>query len=136
MVWANLSYSGVGPISLIDEIMDQHVYVNILRNVILSYTDDEMSLIWTFQQDNDPKHTIKLATPTFSQKQIDVLPCPAQSPDLNPIENLSRDISVLLSRNPRLLSRSFGKLCRRDGVRFPANVARTWGTPCHVGVSL
>jgi len=43
MVWACFSYSGVGPIRLIDEIMDQHVYVNILRNVILSYTDDEMS---------------------------------------------------------------------------------------------
>jgi len=61
MVWACFSYSGVGPISLIDEIMGQHVYVNILRNVILSYTDDEMSLIWTFQQDNDSKHTNKLA---------------------------------------------------------------------------
>jgi len=41
------------------------------------------------------------------------MPCPAQSSDLNPIENLSGDISV------------FAKLCRRDGVRFPANVART-----------
>jgi len=87
----------VGPIRLIDEIMDQHVYVNILRNVILGYTDDEMSLIWKFQQDNDPKHTNKFATPTFSQKQIDVMPSPAQSPDLNPIENLSRDLSDLLS---------------------------------------
>jgi len=33
MVWACFSYSGVGPIRLIDAIMDQHVYVNILRNV-------------------------------------------------------------------------------------------------------
>jgi len=56
MVCACFSYSSVGPISLIDAIMDQHVYVNILRNVILSYTDDEMSLIWTFQQNNDSKH--------------------------------------------------------------------------------
>jgi len=68
--------------------MDQHVYVNILRNVILSYTDDEMSLIWTFQQNNDSKHTNKLAKEWFSQKQIVVMLCPAQSLDLNSIENL------------------------------------------------
>jgi len=68
MVWACFSYSGVGPISLIDLIMDQHVYVNILRNVILSYIDDEMTLIWTFQQNNDPKHTSKLVKDWFSQK--------------------------------------------------------------------
>jgi len=70
MVWACFSYSGVGPISLIDLIMDQHVYVNILRNVILSYIDDEMTLIWTFQQNNDPKHTSKLVKDWFSQKKL------------------------------------------------------------------
>jgi len=70
MVWACFSYSGVGPIRLIDEIMDQHVYVNILRNVILSYIDDEMTLIWTFQQNNDPKHTSKLVKDWFSQKKL------------------------------------------------------------------
>jgi len=85
---------------------------------------------------NDSKHTNKWAKEGFSQKQIVVMPCPAQSLDLNSIENLSRDISVMLPRNPRLLSHSFGKLCRRDGVRFPANVARTWWTPSRVGVSL
>jgi len=126
----------VGPVLSIDGIMVQHVCVCILRNVILSYTDDEMSLIWIFQQVNVPKHTSKLTKEWFSQKQIDVMLWPAQSPNLNPIENLSGDISVMLSRNPRLLSRSFGKLCRRDGARLPASVARTWWTPCHVGVSL
>jgi len=80
MVWACFSYSGVGPIRLIDGIMVQHVYVYILRNVILSHTDDEMSLIWTFQQDNDPKHTSTLAKECFTQKEMDEMPLPAQYP--------------------------------------------------------
>jgi transposase len=41
-----------------------------------------------FQQDNDPKHTSKLAKRFFEEKNIELLPWAPQSPDLNPIENL------------------------------------------------
>jgi transposase len=43
---------------------------------------------YAFQQDNDPKHTAKLAKKFFAEKNVDVLIWPAQSPDLNPIESL------------------------------------------------
>jgi len=73
-------------------IIDQNACVNILSDVLLSYSYYNMPLKWKFQQNNDPKRRSKSVKNRFTQNRIDAMPWAAQSSDLSPIENLWGDI--------------------------------------------
>jgi len=88
MVWGCFSYQGVGRLVFIEEIMNADKYVNILSNNLIQSAEDLGMADMIFQQDNDPKHTSRVAKEYFTRENIKLLSWPSQSPDMNPIENL------------------------------------------------
>ena len=88
MVWTCFSQGGPAPICRINGIMDHFQYMDILKNTMLPFARNNMSDDFIFQNDNDPKHTVRVVKQFFEEENITLLPWPSQSPDINPIENL------------------------------------------------
>lgn len=88
MVWGCFSARGVGNLVFIDGIMDRFKYLNILTNNLKQSAASMDLNNYVFQQDNDPKHTSKIISQYLEENEIETLPFPSQSPDLNPIEHI------------------------------------------------
>ena len=96
-VWAGISKRGSTKIIMFTGNMDAHFYVTeILAKGLLPFITETFPNGHRFQQDNDPKHTSRLAREYMENSGIIWWQTPPESPDLNPIEMLWHELKHFL----------------------------------------
>ncbi len=94
MAWACMAVSGTGPLNFTDDLMyddssrmNLEGYKTILPTNIQENATRFIGKCFILHQDNDPKHPASSVKELIRAKKWEVLDCPSQSPDLNPIEH-------------------------------------------------
>ncbi|KAK3530048.1 hypothetical protein QTP86_010336 [Hemibagrus guttatus] len=100
-------------------------YIKILNNNIRQ-SAEKLGLAhqWTFQHDNDPNHTAKVVKKWLADKNINVLQWPSQSPNLNPIENLWRELKIrVMARRPSNL-KELELIAKDEWAKIPVETCK------------
>ncbi|SPC64647.1 related to Transposase [Ustilago sp. UG-2017b] len=103
MIWGCMTWAGLGLMVYIDVKLNLECYIELLEEAvpgsILKWKNIQRILPrdkLIFQQDNAHPHTAKVTKVYLEEVKLNVLPWPAMSPDLNPIEHVWQQLKKQL----------------------------------------
>ena len=102
MVFDMIAIAGTGPFVRLHSKINATVYKEILKKHIVPNLRTAINQPAVFMQDNALCHTVKSVKIFLSEKDVTIMEWPAQSPDMNSIENVWKLLNGRFKeKNPR-----------------------------------
>ncbi len=132
MIWGAMSSAGVGSLCFLKTNISAPVYQGILEHFMLPSVDQLFKdADFIFQQDLAPAHTAKCTKSWLNDHDVGVLDWPANSPDLNPIENLRVLSRGKWETRDQKMQMKWSPLSKKPGLPHHLSSATNWSPPCH-----
>ncbi|KAL4224672.1 hypothetical protein ACF0H5_015369 [Mactra antiquata] len=103
MVWGGIMGNQKTELVVVQGHVNAQGYIDILRNHLLPFMQNHGPQA-IFQHDNARPHTARVTTAFLANNNVNVLPWPALSPDLNPIEHIWDEIGRRARNNHQINS--------------------------------
>ena len=124
MVWGGISSLGTTPLEIVAGTIDAERYCQTLDQFLMPSMRELYGSDFVLQQDNATCHTAKTTKDHLGSLGVEVLAWPAQSPDLNPIENVWGWMKNILGGQK---FKDFGDFkAKVDELRVPFQINFTW----------
>ena len=82
------------------------MYVDILKDFLVPFLKETFPDGHRFMQDNDPKHTSRLAKAYLEDQEVNWWCTPAGSADINPIERVWAELKHYIARKVKPLTKA------------------------------
>jgi transposase len=125
-VWGCFSNKGFGCIVCFKQNLNAELMCDIYKHGLLPTAKKQFghdSTIWRLQEDNDPKHTSKLAVQWKTNNSVNVIDWPSMSPDIAPIENVWQLIKMKLRQKKLTTYQSLVSAIKREWKLLPSDLA-------------
>jgi transposase len=116
-VWGCFSARGFGRVVCFNENLNANLMCDIYKYGLLSTARKQFghdSTLWKLQEDNDPKHTSKLATNWRMNNNVQKIDWPSMSPDIAPIENVWQLLKMKLRKKKLSTYQSLVSAIKRE----------------------
>ncbi len=135
MVWAAISSAGVGPLCFLKSTVNAAIYQDILGHFMLSSADKIYGdADFIFQQDLAPAHIAKGTKSWFNDHGVTVLDWPANTPDLNPTENIWGIVKRKMRDTRPSNADDLKVTIKGTWASLHLSSATDWSPPCHAAL--
>ncbi|GBM96729.1 hypothetical protein AVEN_104126-1 [Araneus ventricosus] len=125
LVCGCMSASGLGNLVFFDGVMNHALYLNILKdNLKLSAQNLGIGNIFFFNQDNDPMLTALNVRLWCLYNCPQNLKTPPQSPDLNPIEHIWRELEVRVRKHDTKTKSELKTVMMEEWMNIDAEITK------------
>jgi transposase len=119
-VWGAFHAMGKSELVVLEGNLNQDRYLRILQETLLPFARITFEANFVYMDDNAPAHRARRVTAFLDGEEVERLPWPACSPDMNPIENLwaelSRQMNMLVNQPTTLVELRASLMAAWDAI--------------------